>query len=229
MTQKNEGMEEVVSKIRKLLALAHDSAKHSDESDTAMLMAQKLMAKNNIKMEDVNLDEPSNKNVIEGDGSEYTKLQWWMKDLARIIAQNFKCYNYIRVYGNKSKIVFLGLEEDVSICRMVYQFALTAIKYHADNYIKRRGVTGDRGITLGIKTDYITGYLQGLQAKFKEQVQSENLSLILVKDALVVQRYEGMKFTKGRGSSASGRGDSQARGQGFTDGKQFSHNKGMIQ
>lgn len=223
-------MEEVIRKIRKMLALANDNAKHSDESDTAMLLAQKMMAKHNISMTDINFDEVENKkNVTEGYGTEYIKLQWWMKSLGKIISDNFKCYYFYRTSGSKSRIVFLGLENDVELCKIVYEFAVNAIKYHSAEYMKRRGVSGDRGITTAIKNDYIAGYINGLGDKFKEQVKTENFLMIIEKDALVVQAYKKKHLVKGRGSTATTRGDSMARQHGYADGKKFSHNTGAIE
>jgi Protein of unknown function (DUF2786) len=222
-----EKMESVIKKIQKALALANDNKKNPEESETAMLMAQKLMAKYQLSMNDVEVADDS-KQAIEGDGTDYTRLQWWMKIVANIIADNFKCYCYLRTSNKKSKIIFLGLEHDVEICKMVYKFALSSIKYQADNYIRRSGVNGDRAYTVAVKNDYIAGYIQGLKDKFKEQVNKEEWGLVLVKDALVEQKFNELKLRSGRASQRSSKGDAEAQMQGYNDGKNFSHKKKAI-
>jgi hypothetical protein len=223
MDDKSKNIEDIITKIKGCLALANDGA-DSDESDTAMLLAQKMMMKYNLSINDIDYDnKPIRKNVMEGDGTEYTKLQWWMKSLALIIADNFRCYTFTRSFNKRTKITFLGLEQDIAVCKAIYEFALIKIKFHSDNYIKKRGIGGNRGTTIAVKNDYIAGYLQGLKAKFKEQVETEGLALILLKDALVVREYEG--YTMGSGSRIKRKtsGDSDAMQKGYSDGKKFSH------
>lgn len=223
MTNRVENMEDIIRKIKKCLALANDG-KSSDESDTAMLLAQKLMAKNNISMQDVEYQKENHtKNVVEGSGTEYTKLQWWMKSLANTIGENFRCYSFIRNWEGKTKIIFLGLETDVAICKVVYEYAVDSIKFFSDMYIKMRGVGGKRGTTIAIKNDYIAGYLLGLKDKFKQQIEKEGWGLVLVKDALVVRELEKLNISKGKPLKRKTNGDTEAREKGYNDGKNFSH------
>lgn len=229
MTNNVENMEDVIRKVQKLFALANDGNKTSDESDTAMLMAQKLLAKHRLSMKDIEMaNGKQSRKAIYGDGTEYTRLQWWMKTLAMTISENFKCYTFVQHSYKKTKIVFLGLEEDIELCKMVYNFAVASIKFHSEQYMKFRGISGDRGLTMSIKNDYISGYLQGLSDKFKEQVSRENWGLILVKDALVVKEYNNLSLKAGKSSKRSSRGDADAKAKGYTDGMNFSHGQRTI-
>ena len=45
--------ERVLEKVKKLLALANDRGATEGESQTALLMAQKIMAENNLTIKDV--------------------------------------------------------------------------------------------------------------------------------------------------------------------------------
>lgn len=228
MTNNVENIEDVIRKVKKCLALAND--KNDDESQTAMLLAQKMLAKHSLSMKDIDFDleQPRNKNVLEGDGTRYTKLQWWMKSLSSIIAKNFRCYNITRSWNGKSKIVFIGLEDDVEICKSVYDFAMKSIKYHSERYLRASGVVGDRTYVQSIKNDYISGYLNGLNDKFREQVEKNNWGLVLVTDALVVQHINNMNLKKGRALNVNMKGDSVARQRGYTDGKNFEHGNKQI-
>lgn len=223
-------MKAIIKKVQKTMRLAGSG--NDDEGQSALLMAQRLMAKYNLSMGDVELDSEYNineKNIVKGDGTEFTRLQWWVKDLSRIIADNFKCYVYTTSNENRrKKIVFVGLEQDVAICKSVFDFALSSIKFFSDVYVKRNNISGDRRTTMAVKNDYIGGYLWGLNDKFKEQVERENWGLILVKDALVVQEYEKLNLKKGRATRRSSHGDLKAKQEGYNQGKQFSHGKNRI-
>jgi hypothetical protein len=111
----------------------------------------------------------------------------------------------------------------VRICKAVFEFAVTSIKFHSDHYIKQRGVSGDRNTTIAIKNDFVAGYLQGLKDKFKEQIERENLSVILIKDSLVVREYESYNMKKGGKISARSSGDSEAKEKGYKEGRKFRH------
>jgi hypothetical protein len=224
-----EKMEKVVRKIRKALALAHDNARNPEESHNALLKAQALMAEYGISNRDVNIEEQEEKNVVHEGATKYTRLQWWMKNLGGIVADNFKCYCYTNKYNGKSQVVFLGLENDVEIAKAVYSFAYDSIRFFSDDFIKRKRLAGDRAKTMAIKNDYISGYLQGLSDKFKEQIEKEQWGLILVKDALVVQENNNMNYKKAPASRASMAGNSEAREKGYKDGKKFnsSRNRGI--
>lgn len=85
--------ESVGRKVRKALALArNNSSEH--ESQTAMLMAQKIMAQYGLTMQDVVEKIPQEKKVIHGEATNYGRNQWWKKTLSAIIAENFRCFSY---------------------------------------------------------------------------------------------------------------------------------------
>lgn len=221
-----ENKDSIIKKIQKALRLAGGA--NDDEGQTALLLAQRMMAKYNLSKADINISIDNEKNAIEGDGTAYTRLQWWTKNLANIIANNFKCYCFTRSGNGKSKIVFMGLEEDVEICKIVFTFAVDSIKYNSDLYVTRKGLRGDKANTMAVKNDYIAGYLQGLKDLFAQQVEKEELSLVLIKDEIVVKKYEAMNLTRGRASRVSMSGNSEARSKGYNDGKRFSHNRKAI-
>jgi hypothetical protein len=219
--------EKVLMKIKKLLNLAN--AKDDAESQTAMLLAQEQMAKYGLEVSDVDVDlnGPVKKEVMEMYATKATKLQWWQKDLSGVIARNFRCYNYWRTFGGKSRIVFLGIKEDTQIAREVFAYAQDSIEYFSVRYLNVTGVEGISERTT-IRNDYIQGFIHGLSAKFKEQVEKNEWGLILVKDGDVVERHTKMKFTKDAGSSAGRSWDSDAIAAGYEDGKSMDHTKKVL-
>lgn len=219
--------EKVLQKIQKALNLAN--AKDDHESHTAMLLAQQLMAKHGLEMGDINVDGDNSKpkEVMEMYATPKTKLQWWQKDLAGVVAKNFRCFTFWRSFYQQSRIVFLGLKEDTMIAREVFVYAQDAIKYFSIQYLDREGVEGI-SMRTKVQNDYIQGFINGLRDRFREQVDANEWGLILVKDDAVIERHDNMKFKKDSGSSASRSWDSGAMSAGYNDGKNMDHTKKVL-
>ncbi|QKE56545.1 hypothetical protein [Bacillus phage YungSlug] len=139
MTNVNETL---INRIKKLFNMTVENGCSESEAQSAMLMAQKLMAKNGLEMSDVEL-----KNTVDGtskevkeDGifQENTVLDWWEKSLAVIIADNFKCYTYVQRGHKKSNIIFMGLKDDVEVAKLIYNFAHSQITHLAKQYRRKR-------------------------------------------------------------------------------------------
>lgn len=125
-------------------------------------------------------------------------MPWWYKNLASIIAMNFRCYPYIS-NGQSSSIQFIGLKEDVEIAKGVYLYAVETICYNCDKYVdERKEETTDK--PQRIRNAYIFGFLSGLRDKFAEQIkQNQEWGLILVIDPEVNKKVHDMHLVKGRG------------------------------
>lgn len=221
--------DKILRVIRKSLALASNNP-NANEAQTALLKAQELMAKHNITMGEVEVNQTPKEKVIAKDGAtDYKRVVWWEKTLASILSENFRCNYYRTLLNNKSKIMFYGLKEDVELVKEAYVFALNQIKFLADHYIKSNGIKGRTKIN-AVKNDYISGFLKGLKDMFAEQVQKNNWGLVLVKDALVVQGYKKLSkgFKSSKSSSYSVAENSEARGQGYNDGRSFNSNRNSL-
>jgi hypothetical protein len=215
--------EKVIEKVRKALALARDNP-NDHEAETAMLLAQRLLAKNGMSMNDVEdsegdkLDRIMEMHITERSG----RIPWWKKSLAYTIAENFKCKSLITRFGNSnSSLTFFGLEEDVLVAVEVYQYAEMVIDKLAKSYVGKIYRSGES--TKGVRNDFIYGFLTGLNDKFKEQVETNEWGLVLSMDALVVKTFSEKKMRK---SSSSGirpefAGDSRAHDAGYKEGENF--------
>ncbi len=138
MTKVNESL---LKKIQNLLNTTTENGSTESEAQNAILLAQKLMAKNGLEMADIEAnanDTSTKKEIIEGKGTDGVKLAWWHKDLARILADNFRCYFFLRSGPGYSNVVFLGLKEDVEIAKSIFHFASIQIEFHARKYRKNR-------------------------------------------------------------------------------------------
>lgn len=218
---------QIIDKITKLLARAENNP-FAGEAQACMLKAQQLMIEHNLTVADVS-ENTSQAEVSELDFTEYARTIWWKKDLVNIIAKNFRCKCFLRNdhHTRRSKIVVLGLKEDVEIAMRIFDFAVEAIISCSSQYLKEAKKQGLS--TKGLKNTYIFGFLSGLKAQFAEQVNQNDWGLILVEDPLVTQAYNELKLRKGRAGSVQTSKHEEARQRGYQDGKNFNSPAGRLE
>ncbi|MEK4448670.1 DUF2786 domain-containing protein [Bacillus sp. FSL M8-0052] len=200
--------ESIIKKIKGLLAIANDN-KNDEESQSAFLLAQKLMMKHDISAGDVT-DTPEKEEITKGQATAYKRLFWWERTLAGIMAKNFKVEFYYsnRVLNGdqrrKSTIVFFGYESDVQLAKEMYVLAYDAIVLYAnrfvDDYYKENFIERSIKKTRDLKNSYITGFLEGLKQKFNEQVSQlkEEYGLMVIKPKEVREAYKELSKTFGK-------------------------------
>lgn len=218
--------ESILRKIKKALALAGNDP-NQQEAETALLKAQEMMAKYNLSMGDVE-EKERKKEVLNDQVTPYGRTPYWKKRLAHIIGENFRVQSFTWTLNGKSCIKFLGLQEDVELAKEMFEFACDSLEHLVRIYVaeaKRewfeKPVWG-RGQfdNTGIKNDYISGFLNGLSAKFKEQVSKNGWGLVLVKDALVVQEVEKLNLRNASsGKNVKRSRSSDAYNRGYEQGK----------
>lgn len=216
-------MDDIIQKIKKALALAHGNS-NAEEAHTAILLVQRLMVKHNLSMSDIPLDKQKEKKTGRG-YMNMGRVEWWQRRLSVIVADNFRCHSF---YNSGNYVGFIGLEEDAKIAIEIFRFASEAIKFHSAKYLRENKERRSRKYAIAIKNDYIKGFLNGLKDKFKEQVESESLAIVLVKDAIVVRAVEDMKLKKGSPIRNTTANDGEALRQGYRDGKRFEKPVGQI-
>ena len=217
--------EKLLAKIHNLFKLAEGNS-NENEAQNAMLKAQQLMAQNGIEQSEVHqILKP--KEILSENITEFGRLSWWGKKLGSIIARNFRCEIYINKAHSGGSIVFLGLKDDVQLAKMVYNFASLAVENDTVSFVKKYKKY-NVVYNVGIKNDYISGWIQGLDSKYKEQVSKNGWGLILVKDPLVQEELNKLNLRKGQKSSVSKGHDSNVYGKGFEQGKNFNSPVGAI-
>lgn len=184
--------EKILDKIRNLLSLAEDGG-NDDESQTALLIAQKLMLKYKISQNDIN--EGGKQEIIIKSLSVYKRIYWWEKILVKIIAENFRVMFYVqsnRLPYQKSvqrKLVLMGYPEDVVLAYEVFHLAGEAMKYFASLNLKNIESNNQDIVTL--RKSYYQGFLDGLDDKFKQQ--RESMAEENEKYALMIQTPQAVK------------------------------------
>lgn len=218
---------DLITKIQKVLALASNNPS-AEEGQTAMLLAQKMMAENNISISDVSVTEIRTKEVVDQTIEESKMSSWWHQHLSSIISKNFKCAVYISRNRNTglSGIKFVGLKNDVELAKQIYLYAVETISYNCRKYVsdKKRIVIS----TKGMKNQYILGFMDGLREKFAEQVKNNQWGLILVKDPIVDEKVKSLNLGKYKNHTINTNGNEQDRYNGYKDGKNFNIISGKL-
>ena len=185
--------DKIIEKIRNLLELAEDGA-HDEESQTALLMAQKLMLKYKISQNQLSDVKPNE--IILKSLSFYKRVYWWEKLLVRVIADNFRVMFYLQSNrlphqsGIQRKVVLMGYEEDVELAYEMFHLAANAMKYYATYHVN---VEADKTkqSQAELRRAYYQGFIDGLDSKFVEQ--REQMKQKNEKFALVIQTPDEVK------------------------------------
>ncbi|HEM6115814.1 TPA: DUF2786 domain-containing protein [Streptococcus suis] len=166
----------IIEKIQNLLELAYD-APNDEEGQTALLMAQKLMVKHNLSMSDVTTVKTKN-NIGETVGTWEYRLPWWQEQLAAILGKNFRCQTIRRRKMDEgiTQVIFFGYQSDTELCTRVYEGVILYLKYR----LKRLLPTVTKSRWKDYKKSYLLGFLEGLDHRFRDQVQSSEEFALMV-------------------------------------------------
>ncbi len=184
-----ENLDKIIAKIQGLLKLAQDNP-DDEEGQTALLMAQRLLLKYNLSMENVQDQSNKDKDVIKESMTEkVSRMLWWKMQLHAILANNFRCKS-IRTrnfVSRKTYLRFVGYEADVKFAAKIYEATLMYLDYRLKRIREQR---------LGVeyKNSYLLGFLSGIKGRFEEQVESlDEFSLVLQVPVEVEKKYEKLK------------------------------------
>lgn len=194
----NSKQEKIIKKVKGLLAIAKDHNK-DEESQSAFLLAQRLMIQYSIDKRDVAFSQDEAEPVGTESVTVYKKLFWWERELGSIISSNFrvKMYYTEKGSGHKTKIVFYGFGGDLELAKEMYFLAYEVLLFHTKEYIESYylnnwEVDRTRYMTESIKASYIRGFLCGLEERFKEQVSvlTESYEVMVLVPKEVQESYE---------------------------------------
>lgn len=225
--------QKIIRKVKGLLAIARDQ-QNDEESQSAFILAQKLMLQYGIDASEVadGSFESEPDQIDEESVTIYKRLYWWERRLSQIISKNFRVKHFLNAKyigrQQKRRIVFYGFGRDLELAKEMYLLAYEVVvfysklfvnQYYKDHALGKR----NRYVTESLKSSYLNGFLLGLEERFEEQV-SELLQvyevLVLIPEA-VEQAYT--EYSSGWGKSTSLRAPAVevlgAYQKGYTDGK----------
>ncbi|EPI07500.1 DUF2786 domain-containing protein [Enterococcus faecalis] len=130
----------IIKKIKGLLAISRDQ-KNDEESQSAFVLAQKLMIQYNIDKNEVEELSVDSENDVIGEESVtiYKRLYWWERQLALIISENFRVENFLnnKYFGRQKKrrIVFYGFGRDLELAKEMYILAYEVFCFIVKNLL----------------------------------------------------------------------------------------------
>lgn len=216
-----------MNKIRKIQALA-DRAGTEGEAQAAMNALQNMLNKHGMKTSEITseqeIEEDVNQLVVDEGGVK----QHWKGWLGVIVAKNFRCtvyWSHGTLKNGKwgSKLIFIGLETEVTLAQAAYQSAVLSMlrlrDQHLDYRIDDAKFTGRRWNQQDGKAAskaYIAGFIEGLKASFEENVKQG--AIVLYEPEKVKKAVQALGLSSNGTSSANYHGDGAARQAGKTDG-----------
>lgn len=193
--------QKIIRKIQGLLAIARDE-KNDKESQSAFLLAQKLMVQYGLEEQQVTDESAESKKsaITELAVTAYKRLFWWERYLAQIISTNFRVKYFLnsKVIGRQQKrqIVFYGQVSDLGLAKSMYLLGYEVLLFHSQNFVEQYyreqpQLLRTRSVTEKIKTSYLRGFLAGLEEGFQEQVDQleKEYALLVCVPAVVEQAY----------------------------------------
>lgn len=208
--------QKIINKVKGLLDIAKDS-NQDEETQTAFLLAQKLMVKYGIKKSSIqDQQRPVEYGVLE----RCQKLSLLKQRLANVIADNFKVL-FVRTgsfYPNKHfQYNFYGYSNDVELAKNIYFLAVKIIQYrtkkYLNNYYLKTGVARNRKLTAFLKRNYIHGFIIGLETRLNDQTKKYDLMVKPDKEL-----FKRLGPARPKNTKVSYNYKSKSFKKGFTDG-----------
>lgn len=172
--------ENIIDKIQSLFNIRIENGNTKEEALTAALMAQKLIAKYDVKDEELFVQESYE--IVEVFSKNVTRKIKYR--LAMVIADNYRCCVYFSTGGRKCFAVFVGRELDAEAAKLVFENLYDAtIKYGNSQSWKYRGM--GNGLYGGYFNSACEAFIDGIKAELEKQCKE----LMLVRSKDVDDRY----------------------------------------
>ena len=216
-------MSTIKEKITKLLALAQSP--EPEEAKAALLRARELMAKHKLRPEDV--DAPEANGVLKAlvDVTCTKMTDPWAVQLAAVIAERYCCVAYhTRGVGKKtSTIGFMGLPDDLDVCKEIYLYAYSCVKSRCAE-IKREHRSEAGGVIRELCNTYGWAFCRGLEDAYNEQAEEHQDWGLIMAVPQTVRDAANQKL--GKASAYGEESEVSAWNQkyddvGYQDGKNF--------
>lgn len=217
-----ESENKIIDKIEKLLKLS--SSSNENEARSAMMKAQKLMAKYEIKREQLKDGEQEERPVVSF--SSVAFRDEWVQMVSGVIADNFRCRRLsVSRPGSRGafRVRFYGYEEDAEICINIFNYAVKVVR---QRFVELRAVYAHVNKEFGKdeKMNYVLGFCHGLEKNFEEQKsQSQSFALALLTPKAVNDYVDAIPGVEKEGYKCfrSIREHALLQQTGFADGKAF--------
>jgi len=221
MDKKNQ----IIEKIRKLLALANSSNEH--EAALAASHAQRLLSAHNLAMADIESEQkPQSADKVEASVSK--TLPKWVRHMSAGVCTAFDCQGIH--HPATGKMTFIGVGADVQIAAYTFAYLDKTVRKLCSNYMKLHAneniPTRHREL---MRQSYYLGAVSTINLTLREQKVQTPITpgaLVPIKEGLIKKAMSEIGPTRTVRSRKSYI-DSHAYTRGQEDGQQIGIHKGI--
>lgn len=162
----NSGIsDDLMGKLKKILALAGEQNPNAHQRDAAMQKALELLQKHNLTLEQVQGFETGPKAVSHTD-YDFGKLDPWVRALINGTTKLYYCdwYKTKFTMGGDWRPVFIGTPENIAVCKDITKWLMESIRNEAKRVYK-----GDRFA----QRSFCIGAAQMIQERVREMRKVE--------------------------------------------------------
>ena len=153
--------EEIIVKIKKMMALANDAGASEGERDNAMRMAYNIMAKYNLDEDD--LDEKEIRQILEYAG----RTAPWARRIANSLAGMFFCNYYTQRGGDAAVHKFVGKPANAMTASLMTEYVIKSIRSEAGKTARKNGYPSSW------KTSFYKGAASTIVARCSEMIKTQ--------------------------------------------------------
>ena len=228
----NKNTQDILDRIAKLMQMADGGTQH--EAETAAKLAQRLLMKHNLSMDDVNVDIDEKERAVQDDRFNMRDV-WkkaegnWVAILYNQVAINNLCKVITHSGGRWKDITIIGTRANVSMVQFTCQQLIPRLRQAEKNeWLDYNGYDKRPVFRRGFLMGAAVGVGQQLAAQLHEMKQEDkNVEGLVIYSDKAVQEYMDNKWKnlgKARRSSTSSRDGFQS---GKAVGKSMSIHKGV--
>lgn len=216
--------DKIIRRVRKMLALAHDSGAAENERENALRMAHATLAKHNLSMAALVLEGREEAEERVRDSVE-TRGWTWTRGLAQDIGKLFFCDGYfINLRNSKHRHYFVGLQSNVITAQEITAFVVASIVKEAN--ARRRLAQEDhsyflsfcKGASIAVRNKCYD--LRTAQDAERFVPGSPGMSLVLA-SVYATQEAANKKFLEGLVSLVDVKSRERGASHGFSEGREF--------
>lgn len=191
----------LIEKIKKILSLSNNP--NENEAQNALLKAREMCAKYNIELDDISEENDKHEDAKQEvtDIVYTTNKTRWVPELLHVIVEKYRCKWCISrdfEHPRSRRVIFVGLPNDLRICRIVVDYAITFIKLEIAriNEIYKKENFSIKEITdFGIS--YAFGFINGLEEQYRIQDEkNQEWGLVMQVPEVVNNIIKSLKESK---------------------------------
>ena len=214
---------DILDKVKKLLALANSENEH--EASQAASMAQRLLQRYDLCIEDVSEITEEDTQIHEETAAVSGRMSSWRTYLLQGVAYAFQCRTLVYTGYRRTRLVLVGSKGTTTAARETFEYLSSSI----DKLTKKNAYGRGKRFTHGYRQGLVMRISERLRAMAKQnevEVQREateaGTALVLCKQQ-ALKEYMGQ--FKGQYKGTSTQTDYCGYNAGFTDGNNVSLNK----